>query len=481
MRRLAALVLTAALVASCSRGDDPTVADPPATTTTERSTTTEASTTTTAGTTTTASPLVPIEGCPAPPPLAVPDPNRPAYQASVALDPVNGVADGTMTVRFTPDVPTDVLVFRLWPNAPRTAEAGAVLSAGPAARVGMGPAVTTTQPDATTLEVALGTTLAAGRSVTVTLPWHLDVPGPASDRISRTGDTMRLGSYLPVLAWEPGVGWAREPPTAIFAEAATSPAADYELAITAPDGYDVLSTGAPGVDGVWRATAVRDVALAVGHFDVVSSTESLPAPVAVTVAVDGSIGEDPAAYHERVVAALHDFAGRWGAYPWSTFGLAITPDLGGGIEFPTMVLQGPDTIGRTTPHEVGHMWFYALVGNNQGRDPWLDEGLASYAEYVHEGVLDEMRGREIPSDAAGHTGEPMTFWAGHGSSYYRGVYLQGAVALASLGSVDQVDCALRQYVAAQAFGVAAPDDLFAALGTVFADPVTALAPYGLAP
>ena len=64
-----------------------------------------------------------------------------------------------------------------------------------------------------------------------------------------------------------------------------------------------------------------------------------------------------------------------------TFTLAITPQLGGGIEYPGHVMQGQNTLGVTS-HEVGHQWFYGLVGNDQGRDPWLDEGLATWAEDI---------------------------------------------------------------------------------------------------
>jgi len=33
-----------------------------------------------------------------------------------------------------------------------------------------------------------------------------------------------------------------------------------------------------------------------------------------------------------------------------------------------------------TPHEVSHQWFFSLVGNNQGMEPWLDESFATYSE-----------------------------------------------------------------------------------------------------
>ena len=33
----------------------------------------------------------------------------------------------------------------------------------------------------------------------------------------------------------------------------------------------------------------------------------------------------------------------------------------------------------TVAHEVGHQWFYNLVGDDQLDDPWLDESFAQFA------------------------------------------------------------------------------------------------------
>jgi hypothetical protein len=181
------------------------------------------------------------------------------------------------------------------------------------------------------------------------------------------------------------------------------------------------------------------------------------------------------------VRALEQHSSRFGSYAWPTYTLAITPALSGGIEYPTFVMQGPGTIGRTTSHELGHEWFYALVGNDQGRDPWLDEGLATYAEGRYEGTITAMRAASIPPGAAGRLGEPLPYWASNHSLYNAGVYIQGAKALASLGDLDLVDCALRIYVARNAYRIARPADLIAALSAVFPQAPQTLAAFGVRP
>ena len=44
---------------------------------------------------------------------------------------------------------------------------------------------------------------------------------------------------------------------------------------------------------------------------------------------------------------------------------------------------GPRTILFTLiPHETAHQWWYGVVGNDQAREPWLDEAFAKYSEQL---------------------------------------------------------------------------------------------------
>jgi hypothetical protein len=485
MRRSVAVLLLA-VVGACSSGQDPAVegASRSTTSTTESSATTATTArTSTTGTTAPQVTTVPAAAangtCPAIPARRLPDADRPTYQLDLRLDLDRNVVEGRQVVRFTPDLPTDRLVFRLWPNGPRPSAAGARLDVAEVFLGSSAPAPVE-RPDATTLVVRLDDPLDAGETIEATVPWTLTLPGPISDRISRSGDTVRLGTFHPLLAWEPGVGWATDPATGLFAEATTAPVADYSVGISAPEGITVLANGVLE-GGRWQARAMREVAVAFGRFRVVEATANAPGPVQVTVAVEGGMPDDEHAYLRVVTRSLEDFGSRFGPYPYERFTLALTPELGGGIEYPGFVHQGSGTIGRTTPHEVAHMWFYALVGNDQGRDPWLDEGLATWGEARFMGTLPELRSRAIPRDGRGRAGEPMTYWASHPDAYYRSIYVQGALALDALGAPDLVDCALRQLVATNAYGIATNRSAIDAFRTVFPDAEAVLARYGIHP
>jgi len=468
-----AVVALALAFAACEGGDTGPAAPAPGAV----ATTAEAPSTTTTAAPPSSLPRATAPACPPIPPRLAPPADRPRYVLGIDVRPAERMAQGTVEVRFTPDLDTDRLVFRLWPNGPRQAAAGARLETGTVQVDGREVPATLEAPTMLVVPVAVP----AGRTVTARVPWTLALPGPIRDRIAVEGDAVRLGSFFPVLEWESGVGWNTRPPTTQFSEASTAPTADFDLTVTTPPGFNVVASGMPDRPGHWTATAVRDVAVAVGRFTLATGTANAPDPVQVTVGVHAGLGDDPADYLRQSVAVLEDFARRFGAYPWSTFAVSVTPTLRSGIEYPTHVMHGPGTLGRILSHEIGHQWFYGLVGNNQARDPWLDEGLATWTETTREGMLAAYRARAVPAEVRGRLGEPMTFWDPRSSAFFTGVYVQGLQAVAALGPPELVDCALRVFVAQNAYRIATPGDFVAAAAAVFPAPEATLAAYGVRP
>ena len=134
--------------------------------------------------------------------LARPDPRRPRYDMAVTVHPGDGGVEGRLRVRFTPDLPTDRLVFRLWPNGPRPAAAGARLDADPVTLDGTEAQASTTRPDPTILVVALGRTLDPGDVVVARMAWRL-----AAARVGRRpGVAHRRGRAAGVVLPHPRLG-----------------------------------------------------------------------------------------------------------------------------------------------------------------------------------------------------------------------------------------------------------------------------------
>ncbi len=419
-------------------------------------------------------PLIAAAACAAPPPRAAPRADRPQYALTVQVEPGFRRVDGTVRVRFTANRRTDRLVFRLWPNGPLQRSGGQRLDAGPVTQAGR--TLDVTRPDPTTLVVHLRHTLQPGASVTVGLPWTLRVPAQGRDRIARYAGGLRLGSFFPILAWDPDRGWATDPPARILGESSTSPTADFVVRVRAPAGSRVLVSGAPTRNGVWHATAVRDVGLAVGRFALAAGTARTPTPATVRVAVPPSAAVTPRLALRLARSSIERLSRLYGAYPWSTYTVVFPPDLHReGIEYPTLTFVGDMLVSPIVAHETAHQWFYSLVGNDQARDPWLDEALATWAQERLTGVIRY----DLSARTVRHVGAPMSYWTGKERQYFTEVYGGGVLALRSLGRPALVDCALRAYAARNAYRIARPADLLDALNAVIPGAEAKLRRFGI--
>ncbi len=74
-----------------------------------------------------------------------------------------------------------------------------------------------------------------------------------------------------------------------------------------------------------------------------------------------------------------------GDYPYNhVTAIDGTISAGGGMEYPNITIIGESsnafTLETTIMHEVGHNWFYGILGSNEREHPFLDEGLNSFYE-----------------------------------------------------------------------------------------------------
>lgn len=413
-----------------------------------------------AGTTTTAGfvagagqPAVPP--CPPVPAAAEPASGRPSYLMDVGIRPDEGVVEGRVIVRFAPDLDTDRLVFRLPPNVPGGGAAGAVLEAGPVFLGSNAPAPVE-RPDPATLVVRLPGGLRAGQRIEATVPWTLTLPEGGDGPITSQDGAVRLGSFFPVLAWEPGVGWPAEAGSDAGAAASWAPSvADFSYAVNVEGGGDVLASGTLDA-GRWIATAHRDLAISVGRFTVAEGVAGAPQPVQVRVGVHKGVGDDPAALLDAVVRTVTDLGARYGPYPYRSLSLAVLPGAAGGSAQPGHVVQGPGVGARSTAELLASQWFSALVANASPSGDDVDEGLARWA-------ASRPGGAPLAPPPVGGPGA------------------QVGAALDALAQPHLADCGLRLYLARSSFQVARPPDLASALSVVLPDAEATLRRFGVAP
>lgn len=386
------------------------------------------------------------------------------------------LANGHRTVQghekivFRPDRPVTELVFRLTANTrPTVAEGNRIVVTAASADHGAGhytfsPANAAPSTQGGLLRIPFRSKLAAGTTVTATIDFTLTLGTNSFDRFGQAGAFAYFGSAEPLLAWERGFGWHTEDLIDFPGESATSEAMDVDLTVTAPVADTVIMSGDPadpprsGATRTWHATinTARDVSVAAGPFAVSDTTVE---------GVKLRLGAPNPAIRDQLVPEFHraitQLAKYFGPFPFPSLSVARLPAEGGGIEYPSSILM-LDGSRLVAVHETAHQWFYAMVGDSQALHPWLDEAFAQYAEELINGDQPQDGALQAP----GRVDSSTESYGADEARYYFTTYNKGAAALFAARSAAgpaRWDAALRCYAARNAWQIANPADLAAAL------------------
>jgi Peptidase family M1 domain len=83
---------------------------------------------------------------------------------------------------------------------------------------------------------------------------------------------------------------------------------------------------------------------------------------------------------EMVKGAIEHYSGKWFEYPYAT--ATNVAGIVGGMEYPGIVFCSFSSTGSglwgVTDHEFGHTWFPMIVGSNERKYAWMDEGFNTF-------------------------------------------------------------------------------------------------------
>ncbi|MCT4581276.1 MAG: M1 family metallopeptidase [Flavobacteriales bacterium] len=277
------------------------------------------------------------------------------------------------------------------------------------------------------VKVYLNKPLPPNKSVTITTPFRVKIPYGNISRLGHLGQAYQLTQWFPKPAVYDENGWNVMP--YLSQGEFYSEYGSYDVKITLPENYVVGATG-DLVNGEkeleWLDKKVKKTQLLIEsggykaytdmstpksskklktlhyHQDnvhdfaffvdkrwhVLKGEVTLPhskrkvTTWAMFTNSESHLWKDAIAYLD---SSIYYYSLWTGDYPYNQV-TAIDGALtaGAGMEYPNVTVIGtsytPSALEQVIIHEVGHNWFYGILGSNERKHAWMDEGMNSYTE-----------------------------------------------------------------------------------------------------
>lgn len=176
--------------------------------------------------------------------------------------------------------------------------------------------------------------------------------------------------------------------------------ATYTFQITVPDPLVAAANGVlveritdlGWATWVWESAQPMASYLAtvvIGDLEIVEDAASTAASgVAVRNVLPDGISSRSLAVLDKQGEMITFFADVFGPYPFDAYGIAVVDGFEGALEnqtlsiFGTYIVQSPQFFETVLVHELAHQWFGDSITPNDWGDIWLNEGFATYAEWL---------------------------------------------------------------------------------------------------
>jgi hypothetical protein len=337
---------------------------------------------------------------------------RTLYNLDLVLDADEKLIKGSQVVKFKNKYSSSLkaVVFHLYADSYNTAETrpsiGTTLGKLSEEEIGdikidslkVNGTETRYTEDKQILKFALDKELKHGEIIEVAIAFTLKIPR-SMDRLGYVGSQYSLTNWYPILSIydEKSFAWD-ETPFHPVGESNYSDTADYNVNVSVPKGMVAVATGVKtsetkekSMDKIsFEALNNRDFVLFLSKDYKVLSKE-----------VDGIkvnsyyLREETTAKRMLDLASesLKFFNSTFGKYPYPEYDVVETYLQGGAMEYPTVTQMGPyeklsedyrnddflTFFDEAVVHETAHQWWYSTVGNNEFKEPILDESFTAHS------------------------------------------------------------------------------------------------------
>jgi len=315
------------------------------------------------------------------------------------------------------------------------------------------------------------------------LPKNNSTPGVGPTPFGYTTRQVNLVDWYPfVPPYRDGQGWIMRDPWA-YGEFLVYPVANFDINITLknlPQAV-IIAASAPDIgDGEthkYNLKQGRNFVWSISPSYKVFEEQVNGTTIMGYVFLPDAIAGEQAFY--ATVDAFKLYTDLFGPYPHPMLTM-VQADFDHGMEYQSLYFLNrgffasyDGTAGSfliaIAAHETSHQWWHSLVANDQALEPWLDEAMATYSEYLFyenyypERIDDFWWERRVnPYHPAGWVNSTIYNTSGY-REYRDAVYLQGAIFLHDLREQigDEAFFAfLRDYASTNANQLATGNDFF---------------------
>ncbi|GAA0448144.1 M1 family metallopeptidase [Streptomyces sp. NPDC046215] len=329
------------------------------------------------------------------------------------------------------------------------------------------------------LEITPPATLEKGKQISVVV------------RYSGTPSQVKIDGYTAWNRTPDGAVVAQEPDSAPWwfpSNDHPTDKATYDVSVNVPDDVQAISNGVLASKSSklgwtrwnWRSTKPQAsylTTLAVGKFDITTDTTASGLPVLNAYSKDlGDNGPSARASIERSAEVIDWGSTVFGPYPFNAVG-GYVPNVktGYALETQTRPFYSPSGFanGANVPlvvHELAHQWFGDSVSVKNWRDIWVNEGFATYAQWLWSEKEGEGTAQELADYVYNSVPADNPFWSvkpgdpGADKQFDRAVYNRGAMTLQVLRNAvgDKTFFEiLKQWPTEKKFGNASVQDFVA--------------------